>query len=171
MLATLGEEEKRPRAAVIRDAIGAYISQHKATLEKDVFGLWKRKEIDGLTYQQEPLFDTNILIDYLNGINAAKRELERYDYRAISTITWMEVLVGTIPEEEAVIRSWLGSFDVVPLNQQIASRAVEIRKHRKIRLPDAIVWASAQVNSLLLVSRNTKAFPADEPDVRVPYKI
>ncbi len=35
------------------------------------------------------LFDTNILIDYLNGISAAKKELARYEYRAISTITWM----------------------------------------------------------------------------------
>ena len=47
----------------------------------------------------------------------------------------------------------------------------EIRKQRRIKLPDAIVWASAQVNSLLLVSRNVKDFPADEPGVRVPYQV
>lgn len=33
------------------------------------------------------LFDTNILIDYLNSIDAAKNELSRYASRAISTIT------------------------------------------------------------------------------------
>jgi len=53
----------------------------------------------------------------------------------------------------------------------VANRAVEIRKQNKIKLRDAIVWASAQVNSLLLVSRNTKDFPADEPGVRVPYHL
>jgi predicted nucleic acid-binding protein len=117
------------------------------------------------------LFDTNILIDYLGGVGAAKKELARYSYRAISTITWMEILVGTTAEDEAAIRAWLSSFVVIALDSAVANRAVEIRKEKRIRLPDAIVWASAQVNSLLLVSRNTKDFPADEPGVRVPYKI
>lgn len=117
------------------------------------------------------LFDTNILIDYLGGASAAKKELARYEYRAISTITWMEVLVGATANDDAPIRAWLNSFDVIALDGAIANRAVEIRKQRKIRLPDAIVWATAQVNSLLLVSRNTKDFPADEPGVRVPYKV
>lgn len=116
------------------------------------------------------LFDTNILIDYLGGVGAAKKELARYEYRAISTITWMEVLVGTTSDDDAAIRSWLGLFDVITLDSAIANRAVELRKQRRIRLPDAIVWATAQVNSLLLVSRNTKDFPAEEPGVRVPYK-
>ncbi|PEH80358.1 type II toxin-antitoxin system VapC family toxin [Burkholderia gladioli] len=117
------------------------------------------------------LFDTNILIDYLNGVGAAKKELAHYKYRAISAITWMEVLVGASDEEDATIRAWLDTFDVVAVDSAIANRAVEIRKAKKIRLPDAIVWASAQVHSLLLVSRNTKDFPADEPGVRVPYKV
>lgn len=117
------------------------------------------------------LFDTNILIDYLSGVSAAKKELARYEYRAISTITWMEVLVGTSEEDEAAIRAWLGSFDVIVLDNAIANRAVDIRKTKRIRLPDAIVWATAQVHFLLLVSRNTKDFPAAEPGVRVPYKI
>jgi predicted nucleic acid-binding protein len=117
------------------------------------------------------LFDTNVLIDYLNGVGAAKKELARYEYRAISTITWMEVLVGVTAEDELTIREWLGSFDVIALDVAIANRAVELRRQRRIRLPDAIVWASAQVNSMLLVSRNTKDFPANEPGVRVPYRI
>lgn len=117
------------------------------------------------------LFDTNILIDYLNGVGAAKKELARYDYRSISMITWMEVLVGTTSDDEAAVRAWLGSFELIALDSAIANRAVEIRKQKRIRLPDAIVWASAQVNSMLLVSRNTKDFPPDEPGVRVPYKI
>jgi predicted nucleic acid-binding protein len=44
------------------------------------------------------LFDTNVLIDYLNGVEAAKKEMVLYEHHAISTITWMEVLVGTTPE-------------------------------------------------------------------------
>ena len=117
------------------------------------------------------LFDTNILIDYLNGVQAAKKELARYEQRAISVITWMEVLVGATADEEAAIRRWLSSFHVIGINGEVAARAVEIRKQRRIRLPDAIVWACADVNSMLLVSRNTQDFPVDEPGVRVPYKV
>ncbi|MCL2830626.1 MAG: type II toxin-antitoxin system VapC family toxin [Betaproteobacteria bacterium] len=117
------------------------------------------------------LFDTNILIDYLRGISEAERELSRYETRAISTITWMEVIAGADPDEEANIRAWLRTFELVELDSAIAERAVTLRKEKRIRLPDAIVWASAQVKSLLLVSRNTKDFPEDEPGVRVPYKL
>ncbi len=52
-LAALVEAEQRPRAAVIRDAIEAYIAQHKRVFGADVFGLWKGKKVDGLEYQQE----------------------------------------------------------------------------------------------------------------------
>ena len=40
------------------------------------------------------LFDTNILIDYLNGRDEAQRELAAYRQRLISIVTWMEVLAG-----------------------------------------------------------------------------
>ena len=52
-LAAIVEAEQRPRAAVIRDAIDAYISQHRPGPGTDVFGLWKSKKVDGLEYQQE----------------------------------------------------------------------------------------------------------------------
>ena len=37
------------------------------------------------------VFDTNILIDYLNGIHSARQELLRFDSKAISLITYMDV--------------------------------------------------------------------------------
>lgn len=115
------------------------------------------------------LFDTNVLIDYLNGIDAAAQELGRYASKAISIITWMEVMAGTAPEEEAAVRAWLQSFEVLALDEATAERAVAIRKARRIRLPDAVIWAAAQVHGRLLVSRNTKDFPETEPGVRLPY--
>jgi predicted nucleic acid-binding protein len=38
--------------------------------------------------------DTNIVIDYLNGVEGALKELGRYAQPAISAITFVEVLVG-----------------------------------------------------------------------------
>ena len=34
------------------------------------------------------LFDSNILIDYLNGLAPARAELERYEHPCISLISW-----------------------------------------------------------------------------------
>jgi predicted nucleic acid-binding protein len=42
-----------------------------------------------------PLFDSNILLDYLNGDEQAKHEFDRINVLAISQITWMEVMVGS----------------------------------------------------------------------------
>ena len=115
------------------------------------------------------LFDTNILIDYLNGIELARDEFDRFPEILISVITWTEVMVGTKPEDEAAVRKFLARFKQVPLNNNVAEKAVLIRRETRIRLPDAIIRASAEVENALLVSRNTKDFPEGEPWLRVPY--
>ncbi len=118
------------------------------------------------------LFDTNILIDYLNGVEAAKTEMDRPADRLVSIITWMEVLAGARDDEqEDVIEMFLRDFRIVEVTRRVARAVVEIRRARRIRLPDAIVWASARAESALLVTRNTKDFPKDDPGLRVPYVI
>lgn len=115
------------------------------------------------------LFDTNILIDYLNGIELAKAELERYPNKAISLITWMEVLVGVTPETDAIIRNFLNDFERLPIDVRVSEASVELRKKYRIKLPDAIIWATAQVHGRILVTRNTKDFATGEPGVSIPY--
>ena len=116
--------------------------------------------------------DTNILIDYLNGSEAAKRELDSFDAIYISLISWMEILVGAGEgDDESEVREFLRRFRVHPVDEGVAERAVEIRRRDKVRLPDAIIWATAQHLGLLLVTRNTRDFPRNHPGVRVPYSI
>ena len=117
------------------------------------------------------LFDTNILIDYLNGVEAAKAEIARYGRPAISVISWIEVLAGTKPGVETETRKFLSSFERIELTEKIAERAVALRRAAKMRVPDAIILATARVQNLLLVTRNTKDFAAEEPGIRVPYRI
>ena len=117
------------------------------------------------------LLDTNILIDYLNGVAAAKTEIARYERPAISVISWIEVLAGTRAGVETETRKFLSSFERLELSEKIAERAVSLRRAAKMRVPDAIILATAQVQSLLLVTRNTKDFATDEPGIRVPYRI
>ncbi|HEY7872826.1 MAG TPA: type II toxin-antitoxin system VapC family toxin [Rudaea sp.] len=115
------------------------------------------------------LFDTNILIDYLNAVPAAKSELDRYRDKAISIVTWMEVMIGATIHLEDATRGFLAGFTRIELDEAVAARAVQLRKMHKMKLPDAIVWASAQENAMLLVTRNTKDFPRHDPGVRIPY--
>jgi predicted nucleic acid-binding protein len=116
------------------------------------------------------LFDTNLLIDYLKGIDQARAEIERYRTRLISIVTLMEVLTGAKDEAELdVIEMFLRDFRTVDITRPIARDAIEIRKTHRIRLPDAIVWATARSESALLVTRNSKDFPPNEPGVRIPY--
>ena len=117
------------------------------------------------------MFDTNVLIDHLRGIPAAAAELARYEDRAISAITWMEVLAGASPANEAGTRAFLDGFNLVELDRTVAERAVVLRCAHGIKLPDAIVWASAQVHAMLLVTRDTKDFPPGDPGVRMPYTV
>lgn len=118
------------------------------------------------------LFDTNILIDYLKGIEPAQAELARYRQPLISIVTWVELQAGVRDEAEGdVIEMFLRDFRVVDLTRAIARDAAGIRQASRIRVPDALIWASARHESALLVTRNTRDFPAEEPGIRVPYRI
>jgi predicted nucleic acid-binding protein len=117
------------------------------------------------------LFDTNILIDFLRTIQPARDELNRYEDRAISVITWMEVIAGAPMFTERATRDFLDAFVLVGLNDKVAERAVTLRREFRLKLPDAIVWASAQTQSMLLVTLDTKRFPADDPGIRIPYRL
>lgn len=117
------------------------------------------------------LFDTNVLIDYLAGVPQARDELARYEQRSISTITRAEILIRAADDTQTAIRAWLESFELIVPDRAVVDRAVDLRRKWGIRLPDAIIWASAQIHSLLLVSRNATAFPDRDPGVRIPYEL
>lgn len=118
------------------------------------------------------LFDTNILIDYLNGLTAAASEFELHEKIAVSIISWMEVLVGASDEqEETAIRGFLADFNLHWIDSEVAELAVRIRRKQSVKLPDAIIWATAKVNGDLLVTRNTRDFGLQDPMIRVPYTV
>ena len=117
------------------------------------------------------LFDTNILVDYLNAVPQARTELQRYAKKAVSIITWVEVMVGATDDVEVATRSFLSSFEVIALDRAIAERAVNLRRDHHIKLPDAIIWATAQAGEMLLVTRNTRDFATGDPTIRMPYRL
>lgn len=118
------------------------------------------------------VFDTNIVIDALNGVADADTEYNRYDRVLISRITWMEVLIGAQSNDDAQVRDFLEThFQIVPLDLVVSENAVQLRRLHRIRLPDAIIWATAKAYDAVLVTRNTKDFKPEWEGIRVPYTI
>ena len=118
------------------------------------------------------LFDTNILIDHLKGIAKASREIAASQHPAISIITWIEVMAGaTTVSEEARLKAFLANFESLPVTVGVAERAAAIRRKLRLKMPDAIILATAEAAGRVLVTRDGKAFAAGMRGVRVPYKI
>lgn len=118
------------------------------------------------------VFDTNVLIDNLNGVAAARAELTRYQTVTISVVTWIEVMAGAADDaEDRRLRAFLATFALQELTQEIADRAASIRRASRLRLPDAIIRATADALGQLLVTRNSRDFDARDPAIRIPYKV
>ncbi len=118
------------------------------------------------------LFDTNILIDLFSGRREAKEALEAWPpQHAISMITWMEVMAGAKKyHQEHRTRIALNAFEVIGVSPEIAERSVNLRQEYGMKLPDAIILATAQIHRRELVTRNTKDF-AGLPGVITPYQL
>ncbi|MDQ2877481.1 MAG: type II toxin-antitoxin system VapC family toxin [Pseudomonadota bacterium] len=119
----------------------------------------------------DPFFDTNILIDWLFDRREASRELGRYARHRISRIVWTEILAGEPAGQRVRIQALLRPFEVVEIDQRTALTAADIRHRTRMKLLDALILATAQVNGAILVTRNTRDFPATMPGVRIPYTL
>lgn len=119
----------------------------------------------------DPFFDTNILIDWLLDREPAIVELSRYAKHRISRIVWAELLAGEEPERRRDVQQLLVPFEVVEIDQRIAATAADLRHRWRMKLLDALILATAQVNGAILVTRNTKDFPATMPGIRIPYTL
>jgi predicted nucleic acid-binding protein len=88
------------------------------------------------------LLDTNVVLYLLGGRLAEPLPAGAY---AISVITEMELLSypGMAAAEEASIREFLASVTLVELTGPVKTSAIALRRAHRLKLPDAIVAASA----------------------------
>jgi hypothetical protein len=116
-------------------------------------------------------YDTNILIDALKGIPMAWEELRGAEERIISMLTRIELLAGASEyTEEQAARRLLRIFRVLPVDA-LCEHAVLVRRTRRLKLPDAIAYATAMAAGCQLSTRDTKDFSEDDPIIRVPYRL
>ncbi len=78
----------------------------------------------------------------------------------ISAITEIELLCWKTASENdlKVLNNFIQDATVIELEQEIKSKTAEIRKANKIKLPDAIIAATAIVYNLTIITRNTADF-------------
>ena len=119
----------------------------------------------------DPFFDTNIIIDWLFDLTPATAELSRYRKHRISRIVWTEVLAGEPLHERPRLQQMMSPFEIVEIDARIAAAAADIRHRMRMKLLDAFILATAQVNGAILITRNIKDFPASMPGIRVPYTL
>jgi predicted nucleic acid-binding protein len=119
----------------------------------------------------DPFFDTNIIIDWLFDLTPATAELSRYRKHRIRRIVWTEVLAGEPLHERPRLQQLMSPFEIVEIDARIAAAAADIRHRMRMKLLDAFILATAQVNGAILITRNIKDFPASMPGIRVPYTL
>ncbi len=116
------------------------------------------------------LFDTHILMDYLKGLPEAQGELAHYHTPLVSAVSVVELHLAAREDQADSLRSFLKRFEIVPMDENVAMHAVAIKRvYRQMKLPHAVIWASARLHGALLVTRNAKVFPTTEADIRIPY--
>jgi len=110
------------------------------------------------------VYDTNIFIYYLADeptVNSLFTEnfLNLHEV-LISPIIRMELLsfAGLEKEEEQAIKDLLSQFDSVPLLREIEEQTIQLKRQYKIKLPDAIIAATALHKDAFLVTRNVNDF-------------
>lgn len=118
-------------------------------------------------------FDSNIVIDVLRGFPEGRAELVRSVERGrvwVSRMVWIEVLSKGDGVELEKAQILLSGFGIDEVDEEIAARAADLRRQRpRLRSPDAVILATALIRGRLLITRNTRDFPASMPGVRVPY--
>ena len=118
------------------------------------------------------LFDSNVLIDALRGIPAAVAELSQPNRRYVSFVTRIEVLAGYADDLEAgAALDMLSKMGLLGMTLQIQDGAIALRRTTRLKLPDAIILATARVHGLILSTRNTTDFSTADPTVRIPYQL
>ncbi|WP_033073357.1 PIN domain-containing protein [Sphingopyxis sp. MWB1] len=117
-------------------------------------------------------FDSDILIDALSGIDAARAEIRRAGRKGISRVSWTEVMSAADPASIKTVEAFLACFQIEEIGDAVARRAAALRAERKgLTLADAFVLATAQITGRILVTRNIKVFPASMPGIRIPYTL
>jgi len=109
------------------------------------------------------LIDSNVVIGYLDNKLPVKgmemMDIVIDDIPNISIITKLEVLRFNAPAASyTILKEFIGECAVLELSDVVVDKTIAICKSNRIKLPDAIIAATALVNNLSLITRNISDF-------------
>jgi len=107
------------------------------------------------------LADTNAIIDYLENKLPEKAIvfIDNLEMQ-LSVISRIELLAWTkiSPQQFHQLNDFIASSKVFNISEEVIQHTIEIRKSFNIKLPDAIIAATALAHNLVLITRNTEDF-------------
>ena len=109
------------------------------------------------------LIDSNAVIDYLMGrlpdpgMTFMNEVINNIPY--VSVISKMEVLgYNAEPDSMSLLVDFFEDAVVFGLTDEVVDKTIELRKLHRVKLPDAIIAATALVNNLQIITRNASDF-------------
>jgi predicted nucleic acid-binding protein len=103
------------------------------------------------------VLDTNIVIYLQKGL--LQESLPIADY-GISVITEMELRAysGLTAQQRQWLQLFINDVEVFALTDAIKEKAIELRLQYRLKLPDAIVCATALVEQAILISNDKELY-------------
>ena len=113
------------------------------------------------------LADTDVLIDFLAGVQPVKNQIAEYikaDKLQTTAVTCFELLSGAGENKRGhAVRQLLDALNVLPLDREAARHAAEVRRKldgagQAIGMGDSLIAGIALAHSLPLFTRNSAHF-------------
>jgi predicted nucleic acid-binding protein len=118
----------------------------------------------GLITEGSKVFDTNILIYHLNDCleNSVEKLLEKaFESNSyVSVVTRIELLGWAKHTDESLnsAQELLNILNEQPLSEEVVTLCIQLRQTTSLKMPDAIIAATALHLKLPLITRNIKDF-------------
>ncbi len=109
------------------------------------------------------LLDTNVLVYHVAGDPAATRFLNETIARRSFCLSILSVIDflgwhGHTDDEFIECKELIELATILPVSKEVADKAIELRRAKRIKLADAVIASTALVNNLSLVTTNIRDF-------------
>ena len=86
--------------------------------------------------------------------------MDEYNFLFISIITYIEIFgyQFTNDDEKLLIKNIIENIPIINVDLKIAEIAIEYRRKRKTKLPDALILATVKSTNSILITRNDNDF-------------